>query len=128
MRNESRTTRIGCVVLNTVGSSSIAHFGDNETTSLKSRAIAVQRAIANVEKDEFRFASYGIFARPLLQLSTGVTVETRMADRCPPDIEIGCLDVTALSSSALLRAGCGGPLTAQTRVLHIRHFNYPGIR
>lgn len=127
MRNERRTTRIGCVALNTVGSSSIAQFGDNETTSLKSRAIAVQRAVADVVQDEFRFASYGIFARPLLQLGTGLTVETRM-DRRSPDIEIGCLDVTALSSSALLRAGCGGPFTAQTRVLHIRHFNYPGIR
>ncbi len=127
MRKEQRTTRILSIALNTVGSSSIAQFGDNKQADLKSRAIAVQRAIPNYEQDEARFASYGLFARPLLQLNTGLTVETRM-DRSPPDIEIGCIDVTALASSALLRAGCGGPHAAQTRVLHIRHFNYPGIR
>lgn len=127
MRNEQRTTRIASIALNTVGSSSVAQFGDNNATNLKSRAIAVQRAVPNDEQDEARFASYEIFTKPLLQLNTGMAVNTRM-DPCPPDIEIGYIDVTAMSSSALLRAGCGGPFTAQTRVLHIRHFNYPGIR
>ncbi|MBO9596775.1 MAG: spore germination protein GerPE [Cohnella sp.] len=127
MRSGQRTTRIVSVVLNTVGSSSVAQFGDNRATNLKSRAIAVQRAVPNFEQDEARFASYEIFAKPLLQLVTDMTVDIRM-DPCPPDIEIGYVDVTALSASALLRAGCGGPLTAQTRILHIRHFNYPGIR
>ncbi|WP_027085097.1 spore germination protein GerPE [Cohnella panacarvi] len=128
MPKGQRTTRIVSIALNTVGSSSVAQFGDNNATNLKSRAIAVQRAVANNDEgDDVRFASYGLFTRPLLQLHTGITVGTRI-DRPSPDIEIGCIDVTALSSSALLRAGCGGPLTAQTRVLHIRHFNNPGIR
>jgi spore germination protein PE len=127
MHKVPRTTKIDAVVMNTVGSSSVAHFGDNKETNLKSRAIAVQRAIATYHQDEFRFASYEIFTRPLLQLNTGIAVNFRM-DSCPPDIEIGCIDVTALSTSALFRAGCSGPLTAETRVLNIRHFNYPGIR
>lgn len=122
-----RTTKIVTIFLNTIGSSSVAQFGDNGETKLKSRAIAVQRAIPTYEQDEARFASYDIFTRPLLQLNTGLAVEFR-TDDSPPDIEIGCIDVTALSSSALLRAGCSGPLTAETRILNIRHFNYTGIR
>jgi len=126
MRKGQRTTRIATISLNTVGSSSVAQFGDNRNTRLKSRAIAVQRAISVYGKDETRFAAYELFTRPLLQLNTNMEVDFRTSG-CSPDIDIGCIDVTALSASALLRAGCSGPLTAETRVLHIRHFNYPGI-
>ncbi|MFD0670566.1 spore germination protein GerPE [Cohnella sp. GCM10027633] len=117
-----RSTNIGRLFVNTVGSSSVAHFGDNGKTALFSRAIAVQRAVPVYDHDETRFAAYELFTRPVYTLETCADVAFRSID-CSPDIRIGCVDVTALSSSSMLRAGIGGPLTAETRVKHIRQFN-----
>ncbi|MFC5531395.1 spore germination protein GerPE [Cohnella yongneupensis] len=122
-----RSTNIGWMNLNTVSSSGVAQFGDNGTTELTSRALAVQRAVANYSHDETRFAAYEIFARPAYNLDTCVQVAFHKTD-CVPEIRIGYIDVTAISSAALLRAGIGGPLLATTRIKHIRNFNYRDIR
>lgn len=128
MTKPTRGTKIGRLFVNTVGTSSVAHLGDNGgSTDLKSRAIAVQRAVPEFDHDETRFAAYKLFTRPVYQLETGINVELR-TEGCAPDIRIGCIDVTALSSASLLRAGCGGPLSATARIKHIRQFNQPGNR
>jgi len=122
MKPSLRRTDIGRVYLNTVGTASVAHFGDNGATRLKSRAIAVQRAIALYDHDETRFAAYSLFAREPLELDTGLEVAFDKAP-CEPDLRIGCLKVIALASSSLLRAGTSGPLVSQTWIKHIRQFN-----
>lgn len=118
-----RTTVIDRIYVNTVGTSSVAHFGDNGTTRLTSRALAVQRAVPEYAHDETKFAAYRLFTRPILELDTGIRVDFRKEDGVP-EIQIGCLRAVALSASSLLRAGETGPFVAQTRVKHIRNFNY----
>lgn len=118
-----RTTVIGRLYVNTVGTSSVAQFGDNGTTRLTSRALAVQRAVPEYSHDETKFAAYRIFTRPLIELDTGLSVEFGKVD-CVPEIRIGCLRAVALSASSLLRAGVTGPFAAETRIKHIRNFNY----
>lgn len=118
-----RTTAIGRIYVNTVGTSSVAHFGDNGTTKLSSRALAVQRAVPEYAHDETKFAAYRIFTRPLLELNTGVSVDFSKEDR-ESEIRIGCLRAVALSASSLLRAGVTGPFVARTRIKHIRNFNF----
>ena len=127
MNGLARSTNIGPVYVNTVGTASIAHFGDNGTTRLLSRVIAVQRAVTRFDHDETRFASYELFARPLLELDTGLNVAFSKQD-CVPEIRIERLNVIALASSSLLRAGVGGPFEAESRIKDIRQYNFLDIR
>lgn len=122
MSIQRRNTLLGNLLLNTVSSAGIVQLGDHVQADLTSHAIAVQRAIPNFMDDEYRFASYSLFTRPILTLQTDVNVIFQ--SRSPvQEIRVGAVRALGVSSSSLLHAGCGGPLRAETRIKHIRHFN-----
>lgn len=122
MTIQGRCTIVGSLFLNTVSSSAIVQLGDHASVQLKSRAIAVQRAIPNFEKDEFRFAAYPIFFREAITLTPCRPIQFQS---CPStsNIRIGAVESLGVSAASYLRAGCGGALSAVSRVKHIRHFN-----
>ncbi|MFC5403976.1 spore germination protein GerPE [Cohnella soli] len=123
MSIEPRTSKIGCVFVNTVSTSGIVQFGDGGTSTLRSKAIAVQRKIANFLDDEFKFETYPIFYKPRLRLvqCDQVSFVSRSTD-CP-DIRVGWMYMLGVSASSLFRAGYSGPIDAEARIKHIRHFN-----
>ncbi|MFC5467921.1 spore germination protein GerPE [Cohnella suwonensis] len=118
-----RASIIGCVFVNTVSSSGIVQFGDGGASTLRTKALAVQRKISNYADDEFKFESYPLFYMPRLRLEPcdEVAFDSRSTD-CP-DIRVGWMYMLGVSSSSLLRAGSGGPVDAESRIKNIRHFN-----
>jgi len=118
-----RNTFIGCLFLNTVSLSGILQLGDSARVSLTSKAIAVQKAIPTFEDDEFRFAQFSIFFLPKLTLHPCVTASLQMDSPLPADIHIRSIRALAVSSASLFRVGCGGPLQAESRIMHIRNYN-----
>lgn len=124
MSLQSRNTTLNCIFVNTVSTSGMVQFGDNQETNLKSRALAVQRAIANYEDDEFRFASYPIFSLPKLTLEPCVSVSFISCSPQPnANIRVGFVRTLGVSASSLLRVGTSGPIQAESRIKHIRQYN-----
>ncbi|WP_373230526.1 spore germination protein GerPE [Cohnella sp.] len=122
MSIQCRCTYLGCLDLGAVSLSSVVQLGDNANTKLTSRALAVQRAVPDFYGDEFRFASYSIFFKPKLTLQPSVNVAFQ--SRSPlQNIQVGAVESLGVSASSYLRVGCGGPLSAVSRVKNIRHFN-----
>lgn len=117
----SRYTRVGCITINTAGTASVVQFGDNKQAQLTSRAIAVQRSIPVYDQDEARFAAYSLFTRQLPPIQTIPLAEFQHNANAP--ITIGKIDITAAASASYIRLGCGGPLSAISRIKHIRQFN-----
>lgn len=124
MSIQSRNTTLKCLFVNTVSTSGIVQFGDNQETNLKSKALAVQRAIPNYEDDEFRFASYPIFSLPKLTLEPCATVNfTSCSPASNSNFRVGFVRTLGVSASSLLRVGTSGPLQAESRIKHIRQYN-----
>lgn len=122
-----RSTTLTSLFVNTVSSAGIVQLGDSEEINLKSKALAVQRAIPNFEDDEFRFASYPIFFLPKLTLQPCVSVNFRVCSTAS-NMRVASVSSLGVSASSLLRVGTGGPLQAESRIKHIRHFNDRDIR
>src|SRR4029077_18965253 len=116
MSIQCRNTTVVDLFVNTVSSTGNVQLGDNVDTALKSKILAVAKAITNFEEDEFRFASYPIFFLPKMSLKPCVTVAFQSSSPLP-NIQVGAVKVLGVSSASHLRVGCGGPLIAETRVL-----------
>ncbi len=125
MSHDCRSTILIRLFVNTVSDAGIVQIGDGENTDMSSRAIAVQRAIANFEDDEFAFESYPIFYLPKLVPEAEVPVDFR-SESPWPTLHIGSVRALGVSSSSTLRVGCSGPVQGISRIKHIRHFNQPG--
>ncbi len=127
MSIQCRNTTLLSLFVNTVSSTGIVQLGDGDEADLKSKALAVQRAIPNYSDDEFRFASYPLFFLPKKSLRPCVSVNFQ--SRSPlPNIQVGLVRTLGVSAASLLRVGCGGPLRAESRIEHIRYFNNRVIR
>lgn len=119
---QSRNITIRSLFLNTISQSAVVQLGDHANAQLKSRAIAVQRAIPDSVADEFRFASYPIFFRDPLVLKPCRPLQFQTLHTAS-GIRVGTIESLGVSSSSYLRAGTGGTLSAVSRVKHIRQFN-----
>jgi spore germination protein PE len=122
MSIQCRNTSLVNLFVNTVSSTGNVHLGDHSGAALRSRVLAVARAITNYEENDFLFASYRIFFLPKKTLKPLVTVAFQ--SRSPlPNIQVGSVKSVGVSSASLLRVGCGGPHVAEARVKDIRFFN-----
>ncbi|WP_019004552.1 spore germination protein GerPE [Cohnella laeviribosi] len=120
---ECRKTVAGTAFINTVSHSGIVQFGDTKDVSSQvNRVIAVQRAVPVFKGDETRFAAYALFYKPLLR-PVGKPSASLSSSSDDGTIRIGDVRVIGVTASSILRFGCGGPHTAEARILHIRHFN-----
>lgn len=121
-----RLTEIGWFYTNSASHASQLQFGDTyESVQLHNRVLAIQRAIARYRDDELRFASYPAFFLP-----NPVPAEPRptpiFSTSRTGTIEIGAVKILGVTASGFVRAGVGyGPLFAESRIHHFRHFNDP---
>jgi spore germination protein PE len=122
MRTFSRCIQLGDLFVNTVSMAAVVQLGDTGETKHASRALAIQRAIPTYHGDELRFAAYSIFTRAPQAAQPYREVQVLRSD-VQPDICIGSLETLGVAASSLLRVGCGGPLTSEARIKHIRQFN-----
>lgn len=101
--------------------SAVVQVGDNDSTGLFNRTIAVQRAIPRFYDDETRFAAYSIFFRPLPAWEP----PPQLLEITGPvgEIRVGPVRVISMAASALVRIGSGRSLAAVSRIHHIRHYN-----
>ncbi|SFB20657.1 spore germination protein PE [Cohnella sp. OV330] len=122
-----RVSAVGLVYINSASDSSVVHFGDNrDGARLKARVLAVQRSVATFKDNEFPFASYSLFTRPLPVPPPDEGPAAFFESSCAP-IEIGTVQITAISAASHVRFGNGGPETAETRIVNIRN-RIPGVQ
>lgn len=122
-----RPSVVGRIYVNTVSNASVLQFGDNrDGAKLFTRVLAVQRSIASFGNNEFRFSFYSLFARPLPVAPPPAGPQTYFYSEGAP-IEIGELNITGLTAASHARIGCGGPETAETRIVNIRNA-IPGVK
>ncbi|QHT61893.1 spore germination protein GerPE [Paenibacillus lycopersici] len=128
-----RVSEVGGVCLTSIGTSSIAQFGDRADVDANLRAIAVQRESDHLDKDNVYFESYDLFSQPVplptpwLLAAAQDPVDMRTINR-EPRISVGCIDVIAISGSALVLVGNGLNTKGQSRISNIRQFAKPPMR
>lgn len=121
-----RESAVGRLTVNLVSFAAILQIGDNrDGAELFSRVLAVQRSLANFGKDEFKFSSYHLFARPL-PVAPAPSGPPVFFDSESAPIEIGDVHITAISAAAHVRIGSGGPDIGETRIVNIRNA-LPGV-
>ena len=122
--NSGRYTAVGSIKINAVSAASVVQFGDTRgPVRLFDRVLAIQRAIANFERDELTFESYPLFFLPSPVPATPPPVQYR-SEAPKGRILVGPVRVNGVSNSCFIRAGNGGgPHIAESRIVNIRHFN-----
>jgi spore germination protein PE len=117
-----RLSVVGTLAVDTLLFSAVVQVGDNDSTRLFNRTIAMHRAIPRFHGDETRFAAYSIFFRPLPSWGT----PPQMLEISGPAgaIRVGSVRVITLAASSLVRIGSGRNLEAESRIKHIRHYNH----
>lgn len=124
---DCRLSAVGRLFVNTVSNASVLQIGDNaDGAELFSRVLAVQRTLATFGKNEFRYGSYALFERPLPVAPALPELAARFYSQAAP-IEIGDIAITGASAASHVRIGCGGPETAESRIVNIRNA-LPGIK
>ncbi|WP_308634541.1 spore germination protein GerPE [Paenibacillus silvisoli] len=130
-----RISEVGGINLTSVGGASVVQIGDRAEVNTSLRALAVQRGASHHESGNVYFESYSIFDRetptwdPLGTASDEVPTFIRTTNR-KPAITVGCIEVIAVSSAALVLVGNGLKSRCESRVKHIRQYarGYPSRR
>ncbi|RAP78070.1 spore germination protein GerPE [Paenibacillus montanisoli] len=130
-----RISEVGGLHLTSVGGASVVQIGDRAEVNASLRALAVQRGASHAESGNVYFESYSIFDRetptwdPLGTASDEVPAFIRTTNR-QPAITVGCIEVIAVSSAALVLIGNGLKTKAESRVKHIRQYarTFPSSR
>lgn len=121
-----RTAKIGAVCMISAASASIVQFGDRGDTHAMLRALAVQRAEDHSTSGDAYFEAYPIFRRPLPYFidplhDAGQLIAMERINHCP-DITVGFVRVTALSSASSFLAGNARSNNGISKIKHIRQF------
>jgi len=114
-----RTSIVGSMKINSIQISSVIFIGDNLVVEPRTKALAVQRHVADFLGDEGDFKRYSVFRRPFPQIppDTGVTTDTVNES---PVIQVDQLRIVAMSASAVLQIGSTSALDAESRTKHFR--------
>ncbi|MBO7744950.1 spore germination protein GerPE [Paenibacillus sp. MWE-103] len=125
-----RVSEVGGVYVNSISSASIMQFGDRADVNAKLRGVAVQRESDHLFSNRVYFESYDIFSQPVppvtpfLAEAAREPVDVRTVNR-DPRISVGCIEIIAVSSSAMLLVGNGVNTRAESRISNIRQFAKP---
>ncbi|AZN42125.1 spore germination protein GerPE [Paenibacillus albus] len=125
-----RTSEVGGIYVNTVGTASVVQIGDRAEVNASLRALAVQRASDHLISGNVYFESYDIFDRDTPTMNTLINELDTEPDyvrttNCLPTISVGCIEIIAVSSAALLLVGNGLKMKGEARVKHVRQFSVP---
>ncbi|MBM7563573.1 spore germination protein GerPE [Paenibacillus sacheonensis] len=128
-----RVSEVGGVCLTSIGTASIAQFGDRADVNAFIRGIAVQRESDHLDSQNVYFESYDIFNQPVPPITPWLAeaakepLEMRTTNR-EPRISVGSIEIIAVSSSALVLVGNGVHTRAESRISNIRQFAKPALR
>ncbi|RAV22507.1 spore germination protein GerPE [Paenibacillus contaminans] len=115
----SRISVVKQITVNEVGLGSTLFVGDLVEVKPRSKALAIQREVANFYGNEGNLDSYAIFSRPIPIPSIYEDVKMEICSS-NPFIKVGTVDILSISSSSLLQVGSNRTIDAETRTKHIR--------
>lgn len=132
----ARSSQVGGVYLTSISGASIAQFGDRADIDASLRGLAVQREADHLRAGSVYFESYAIFDRPTPSVSpwlaewssNPLTVDRVTTEYRDPRISVGCIEVIAVSSSAMILVGNGVHTKSESRISNIRQFATPAVR
>ncbi|MFC0211611.1 spore germination protein GerPE [Paenibacillus chartarius] len=116
-----RTSVIGSVEVLTVLFGGIVHLGDTRYIQANTKIFALQRQQADFEANEYPLEEFGIFRRPIPQLSPAEDVTMVKRDTVPV-ISVGAVRIVSVSTDAIFQAGSSVCVDLETRIKHIRQF------
>ncbi|ENQ3107579.1 spore germination protein PE [Bacillus sp. 491mf] len=106
----------------TLGLSSVVQVGDSNHAELKTRAIIVQREIANFISKEGDMEAYKIFVDDKITIPTRVNEVRMTVINTNPFIEVDCITIQSMLNASCLHIGSIDYVFANSRILQIRHF------
>lgn len=123
----ARLSIVGTVYINSVGSSSTIHVGDNLNTALQSRAFAVQREVPYYLGNEGSFSAYPFYQRPF-PVPQPPEPFTMCVDNLGSFIRVQGIRILGISASSVLQIGSNRITSGETRIKNIRQSvtNKPG--
>jgi spore germination protein PE len=116
-----RSSSVGQIKINDVSLASVIQIGDNESIKPTSKALAIQREIADFRGNEGDFNDFPLFSRviPIPEVYEEVHM---FVENTYDKIEVGRIRVSAFSSSAVLQIGSNRRIESEARIKHIRQF------
>ncbi|CAN7187413.1 spore germination protein GerPE [Paenibacillus sp. LjRoot153] len=122
-----RLSIVGNIYINSIGSASTMHTGDNVYTALQNRVFAVQREVPFYYGNEGSFAAYSFFQRPF-PIPQPPEPFTMCVDNLGSYITVRNIRILGVAASSLFQIGSNRVTTAETRIKNIRQFvtNKPG--
>ncbi|MDR6554338.1 spore germination protein GerPE [Paenibacillus qinlingensis] len=117
----ARLSIVGNVYLNTIGSASTMHVGDNRFTALHNRVFAVQREVPYYYGNEGSFAAYPFYQRPF-PIPQPPEPFTMCVDNLGSYITVRNIRILGVAASSVFQIGSNRVTTSETRIKNIRQF------
>ena len=114
-----RTSIVGNMKVDSMQISSVIFVGDNQVVEPRTKALAVQRQVANFLGDEGDFKRYSIYRRPFPQIPLDTEVTMDIMNESPA-IQVDQLRIVAMSTSAVVQIGSTSIIDAESRTKHFR--------
>lgn len=123
MKHPKRTSLVGSLKVINMLNSSVVFIGDNLLIDPRSRAIAVQREVANFQGHEGDFLD-PLFEQPFPDIAVESDVELQVT-HASPWIRVGRMKIIGVSTSAVIQIGSTSVIDAESRAKLSRQFMYP---
>lgn len=118
-----RTSKVDSLKVDSAALSSVIQIGDSTFITAFSRAIAVQRQKELFYSNEGNFNSFPIFSYqlPIEPIVEPITIGSTSLH---PLIKVGSIDITGITSAAVLHIGSSRNFQGESRTLHIRQLEH----
>ena len=117
----ARLSIVGNIYMNSLGSASTVHVGDNVYTSLHNRVFAVQREVPIYYGNEGSFAAYPFYQRPF-PVPQPPEPFTICVDNLGSYITVRNVRLLGVAASSVFQIGSNRVNRSETRVKNIRQF------
>jgi spore germination protein PE len=117
----ARLSIVNNIYVNTIGSASTMHAGDNVNTALSTRVFAVQREVPYYYGNEGSFAAYPFYERPF-PIPQPPEPFTMCVDNLGCYITVRNIRILGVAASSLFQIGSNRITCSETRVKNIRQF------
>lgn len=117
----ARLSIVNNIYVNTIGSASTMHAGDNVNTALSTRVFAVQREVPFYYGNEGSFAAYPFYERPF-PIPQPPEPFTMCVDNLGCYITVRNIRILGIAASSVFQIGSNRINSSETRVKNIRQF------
>jgi spore germination protein PE len=117
----NRTAIVNTIYTTAIPNSSIFSIGDTNIINQKSKAIALQKEVANFKQsDNLYFKDYDIFKKKTVWLNKPPLVNHYKVCHGTDTIHVDQINLTALSLSSVFQVGSALNISADSRLKHFR--------